>query len=100
MMVSSPAQFEDHRARQSRMVLSNSRGALHFTGKTMQSLAGTCAARVKYVLALGLAFLAPLPAAAGTTYSYTGAPYTTISNGAFGTKMTGTVTFGFDTTGL
>src|SRR5262245_17292464 len=75
-------------------------------GKTMKlvrSWAATCAARMKYVLAFGLTFLAPLPVIADTTYSYTGAPYTSTNTPvgvSFGTNMTGTVMFNFDTTGF
>ena len=52
----------------------------------------------------GMTLLGPRPASADTTYTYVGSPYTSYANNAdpavFGTNMTGSVTFNFDTTGV
>jgi len=54
--------------------------------------------KVRFVAAVLAALLASLPAGA-TTYNYLGNPYTSNDNPAeFGSNLTGTVTFNFDTT--
>jgi hypothetical protein len=71
-------------------------------GTTMKSNAPRYSARA---IALGLftcmAVIGTSPASADTTYYYVGNPYTTNSDPTnFGTNMTGSVTFDFDTSGV